>query len=133
MLAGMPELADAPLDNISVEAPKVRDFGDFSTNAAMVLARPLGKSPREIADLILPHIAKIPAVADASIAGPGFINIRLRDEFIISAINEPRAPNPEPPLTICLDYGSYNVAKALHIGHLRGGITGDTFYRILHI
>ena len=160
-LGDMPALAGADLSSVAVEIPRVREFGDFSTNAAMVLARPLGKSPRIIAEQILPEIAAMPFVADASIAGPGFINIKLKDEFIWesaiapsvgggsarkrggggSVSNSEKSLPPSPlcgdtPLqwrgesTIDLEYGSYNVAKSLHIGHGRASIFGDTFNRI---
>jgi arginyl-tRNA synthetase len=127
---GAASVADI-LDNIVIEVPKVRDFGDFSTNIAMVLAKPLGKSPRDIANMLIPHINDIPEIKEVSIAGPGFINIKLKDEFIIKAGLAPLDISAQAaPLKIDLDYGSYNVAKSLHIGHLRGGIIGDTFYRM---
>ena len=167
-LAETPELAGVDLSSVSVEVPKDRNFGDFSTNAAMILTKVLGKPPRNIAEIILPKIAALDFVAEANIAGPGFINIKIKDEFIWSNVGSHNPPTkicdfrgardcaqlprvlsfrrrPEgnniiapvgamgrifAPLRIDLDYGSYNVAKALHIGHLRGSIIGDTFYRI---
>ena len=131
VLANRLELSGANLAAVTIEVPKNREFGDFSTNAAMLLARPMGQPPRKIADIILPKIAALPMVADASIAGPGFINIRLKDEFIIdSAFAVRKPPRAARPLVIDLDYGSYNVAKSLHIGHGRASIFGDTFNRI---
>ena len=118
------------LSSISVETPKNRDFGDFATNAAMILAKPLKQNPRVIADTILPHISALPFVSDASIAGPGFINIKLKDEFILESVNSSNFKPQTSNLVIDIDYGGYNVAKALHIGHLRTSIVGDTFNRI---
>jgi len=90
-----------------------------------------GRGPRAIAEMILPHLAALPFAANVSIAGPGFINIKLKDEFISkSAANRFPISRPESPLVIDIDYGGYNVAKLLHIGHLRTSIVGDTFNRI---
>ena len=115
---------------VNLEVPRNRDFGDFSTNAAMVMAKSAGKPPRELAAEIAPKLAELDFVAQTSIAGPGFINIKLKDEFIWSSATEPQNPKSSNPQIIDLDYGAYNVAKTLHIGHLRTSIVGDTFNRI---
>ena len=114
----------------NLETPRNRSFGDFSTNAAMVGAKSAGKNPRELANEILPKLRELDFVADASVAGPGFINIKLRDDFIWHAAAQPHATKTSDPKKIDLDYGGYNVGKALHIGHLRTSIVGDTFNRI---
>ena len=114
----------------NLEVPRNRAFGDFSTNAAMVMAKSAGKNPRELAAEILPQLQELDFVADASIAGPGFINIKLRDDFIWDAAAKPHNVKTDTPKKIDLDYGGYNVGKALHIGHLRTSIVGDTFNRI---
>jgi arginyl-tRNA synthetase len=129
-LGKMPELADADLSAVSVEVPKNRDHGDFATNAAMVLSKQLGKNPRAVAEMILPVLSDLDFADSISIAGPGFINIKLKDEFIINEINNSSLLTPHSSLTIDLDYGSYNVAKSLHVGHFRGSISGDTLRRI---
>ncbi len=116
--------------SVNLEVPRNRDFGDFSTNAAMVMAKSAGKNPRELAAEILPKLAELDFVADATIAGPGFINIKLKDDFIWESACAPQSPRTDTPQTIDLDYGAYNVAKSLHIGHLRTSIVGDTFNRI---
>lgn len=114
-----------------LEVPRNRDFGDFSTNAAMVMAKSAGKNPRELATEIASKLAELPFVSDTSIAGPGFINIKIKDEFIWNAAENAAQVEPSSqPQTIDLDYGAYNVAKSLHIGHLRTSIVGDTFNRI---
>ena len=119
------------LNNIALEVPKIRDFGDFSTNVAMVLVKQLKKSPREIAELILPVISDLPYVASASIAGPGFINITLQDAFLLHPEQYITSmPQTTSPKVVDLDYGSYNIGKNLHIGHLRTTVVGDTFNRI---
>lgn len=114
----------------NLEVPRNRTFGDFSTNAAMVMAKSAGKNPRELAAEILPQLQELDFVADASIAGPGFINLKLRDDFIWDAAAKTHNVKTDTPKKIDLDYGGYNVGKALHIGHLRTSIVGDTFNRI---
>ena len=113
-----------------LDVPKNRDFGDFATNAAMVGAKTAGKNPRELANEYLPLLKELDFVADVSIAGPGFINIKIKDDFILDNTTTPKQMVAEKPLTIDLDYGAYNVAKSLHIGHLRTSIVGDTFNRV---
>lgn len=115
---------------VNLEVPRNREFGDFATNAAMVMAKSAGKNPRELAAEIAPKLAELPFVADTSIAGPGFINIKLKDDFIWNSAAQPAHPKTATPKKIDLDYGGYNVGKALHIGHLRTTIVGDTFNRI---
>lgn len=114
-----------------LEVPRNRDFGDFSTNAAMVMARVAGKNPREIATELLPKIKELDFVSDASIAGPGFINLKIKDDFLWNAAQSAaEITRAAKPMTIDMDYGAYNVAKSLHIGHLRTSIVGDTLYRL---
>ena len=111
-----------------LETPRNREFGDFSTNAAMVMAKSAGKNPRELANEILPKIQELDFVKSASIAGPGFINLTVRDDFLWRAAQTAAQITPtETPMVIDMDYGAYNVAKSLHIGHLRTSIVGDTF------
>ncbi|MBO5834183.1 MAG: arginine--tRNA ligase [Alphaproteobacteria bacterium] len=119
--------------NVNLETPRNREFGDFSTNAAMAMAKSTGKNPRELAAEIAPKLAELDFVESTSVAGPGFINIKLKDEFIWNAAAQPQAPKTSTPTTIDLDYGAYNVAKSLHIGHLRTSIVGDTFNRIANL
>ena len=116
--------------NVNLEVPRNREFGDFSTNAAMVMAKSTGKNPRELAAEIAPKLAELDFVSETSVAGPGFINIKIKDEFIWDSACQPQNPSTDTPMTIDLDYGAYNVAKNLHIGHLRTSIVGDTFNRI---
>ena len=114
-----------------LEIPRNREFGDFSTNAAMVMAKSAGKNPRELANEILPKIQELDFVASASIAGPGFINLTLRDNFLWeSAQSASEITQSSTPMVIDMDYGAYNVAKSLHIGHMRTSIVGDTLYRL---
>jgi arginyl-tRNA synthetase len=114
-----------------LEIPRNREFGDFSTNAAMVMAKSVGKNPRDLANEILPKIQELDFVESASVAGPGFINLKIKDEFLWHAAKS--APDITPaihPMVIDMDYGAYNVAKSLHIGHMRTSIVGDMLYRL---
>lgn len=134
-LKEIPELKDIIstefLNNITVEIPKVRDFGDFSTNIAMMLTKKLGKKPRDIADILTPYLQQISNVESVSVAGPGFINIKLKDSYIKdTALSDNLEPDTGTKQKIDLDYGGYNVGKNLHIGHLRTTVVGDTFNRI---
>lgn len=124
------DVADVLPSDVAIETPKIRDFGDFSTNVAMMLARPLKKSPRDIAEMILPKISEIPFVEKVTVAGPGFINITLKNDFLMSPGKYNIVSEKSKSLTIDMDYGSYNIGKALHIGHLRTTVVGDTFNRI---
>ena len=118
------------LKNVVVEVPKIRDFGDFSTNVAMVLVKLLKKSPRDIAEMILPVLGELEFVENVSIAGPGFINIKLKDAFLVSPESYCKNQQDEKKsLMVDMDYGSYNIGKKLHIGHLRTTVVGDTFNR----
>jgi len=133
-IAALPEIKSAVsadmLNSIGIEIPKNRDFGDYATNVAMVLARPMHRAPRDIATMVLPAITALPYVADASVAGPGFINIRLRDDFVAENAGLIDDIDAGPSRMIDLDYGGYNIGKSLHIGHLRTTVVGDTFNRI---
>lgn len=113
-----------------LDVPKNRDFGDFSTNAAMVGAKTFGKNPRELANEIMPKLQELDFVESVSVAGPGFINIKIKDDFIFQNTTAPKQMVADKPLVIDMDYGAYNVAKSLHIGHLRTSIVGDTLNRI---
>ena len=125
-------------DNIVVEVPKIRDFGDFSTNVAMVLARELKKNPREIANTVLPYIEQIQGIQSVSIAGPGFININIDNEiweqlvdFILAQPYTYGDSNLGGGEKINVEFLSANPTGPVHIGHARGAILGDVLARLL--
>ncbi|MDE5889175.1 MAG: arginine--tRNA ligase, partial [Bacilli bacterium] len=111
------------------------EFGDYQFNGAMALAKEYGKNPREIAESIVDNIKKDNKYKDINIAGPGFINITFSDEELINHINELKENinlnyENDNPKKIFMDYGGANVAKALHVGHLRSANIGEALKRL---
>lgn len=123
---------------ISVEPPRDPAHGDVATNAAMVLAKPAGMNPRALADLLVAELGALDEVTEASVAGPGFINLRLaddswRDELALifsegggygrSTMGQGRRVNVE--------YVSANPTGPMHVGHCRGAVVGDALAALL--
>lgn len=112
------------------------DLSDFQCNGALALAKSARKNPREIAALIGAELEKDPDFAKVSIDGPGFINLSLSDAFIAGLIDSAAADDrfgcakTETPHKIVMDFGGPNVAKALHVGHLRSAVVGEAIRRI---
>ncbi len=118
------------ISDVNLSIPKNAEFGDFATNAALAMAKSLGKNPRDLANEFIEKLGDIDFIENLSIAGPGFINIKIKNDFVWDSAFQADNYKAEKPLTISMDYGAYNVAKSLHIGHLRTGIVGDTLNRI---
>ena len=112
------------------------DLAQFQCNGALAAAKLAQISPRQIAEKVLKHLERDPMLTDLSIAGPGFINFNVSDIAIADYLNEMRRQKhlgleqPAHPETIILDYGGANIAKAMHVGHLRAAIIGDSLRRI---
>ena len=111
-------------------------FGDYQCNAAMALAKQLKKPPRVIAQAVVNHKPWHAAVAALDLAGPGFINIRLREDWLAGRLEvmarDERLGVASPGVgrTVILDYSSPNVAKPMHIGHIRSTVIGNALDRI---
>src|SRR5215472_11177159 len=112
-------------------------FADFQSNAALPLARKLGKAPRDIADDIVSRLEVADISEPAAVSGPGFINFRLTEEWIGAEATrvgtDPRlgVPETDRPQIVVVEYSSPNIAKEMHVGHLRTTIVGDAIARVL--
>jgi arginyl-tRNA synthetase len=111
-------------------------FGDYQTNAALVLGRQRGENPREVAEKIVGHLNVGDLCEPPLVAGPGFINFTLRPgavaEKTASILGDERlgVAETESPRRIVIDFGSPNVAKPMHVGHIRSAVLGDALARI---
>ncbi|MBE2197049.1 MAG: arginine--tRNA ligase [Anaerolinea sp.] len=113
------------------------DLGQFQCNGALPAAKAHGQKPRDIAAQIVAHLQQgAPIFADINLAGPGFINLTLSDPFLAQwlqamADDERRGVAPvATPRRVVVDYGGANVAKPMHVGHLRAGIIGESIKRL---
>ena len=127
-------IADCDPNVISASRP---EFGDYQANGVMAAAGRCGRKPRELAAEVIAALTDDAGlIASAEVAGPGFINIRLRDDALLSRGNQVLA-NPLsliPPASgkqkIVVDHSSPNLAKEMHVGHLRGTVIGDCLSRV---
>jgi arginyl-tRNA synthetase len=134
----VPEGVDVPLDK-----PKRPEHGDLATNVAMLLTRATGRKPREIAEALVAKLTPALGCEDSplaalEIAGPGFLNFRLRDTAFHAVIEQVFAEGPEygrardhRPGRVLVEYVSANPTGPLHLGHARGVVVGDALVRVM--
>ena len=127
-------LSDSP---VVLQAAKNPDFGDFQINGVMGAAKKAKQNPRELAQKVAEALADNTVIESAEVAGPGFINLRLRPDFLAqniqTALNDAHfgVAKTAQPQTVVIDYSSPNLAKEMHVGHLRSSIIGDSISRVL--
>ena len=123
-------------EKVDIQNSTKKEFGDFQTNFAMVSSKLIGKNPREIANMLVDNFKENDIIEKLEIAGPGFINIYLKNSFLNEEIKKVENEKYDfsflnTDKTVIIDYSSPNIAKRMHIGHLRSTIIGDSIKRIL--
>ena len=127
-------IADSP---VVLQPTKNAEHGDFQINGVMGAAKKAKQNPRELAQKVAETLADNAVIESAEVAGPGFINLRLCPEFLAqniqTALNDARfgIAKTDKPQTVVIDYSSPNLAKEMHVGHLRSSIIGDSISRVL--
>ena len=127
-------ISDSP---VVLQPTKNAEHGDFQINGVMGAAKKAKQNPRELAQKVAEVLADNAVIESAEVAGPGFINLRLRPEFLAqniqTALNDARfgVAKTDKPQTVVIDYSSPNLAKEMHVGHLRSSIIGDSISRVL--
>ncbi|MBE1237593.1 arginine--tRNA ligase [Phaeovibrio sulfidiphilus] len=129
---------DLDLSRITVEPPRDPSHGDMATNAAMVLSKPAGLAPRALAELLVEHLAATAMVESAEIAGPGFINLRLKPSVWLGSVRDILLAGTAygnstmgAKEQVNVEFVSANPTGPMHVGHGRGAVFGDVLARLL--
>jgi arginyl-tRNA synthetase len=132
------ELAVPVPDSVVIERPKNRDHGDYATNAALKLAKPAGRSPREVAEILAVRLREAPEISAVDIAGPGFLNLKLSDaaqgevaRTVVTAGAHYGTSDTLAKERINLEFVSANPTGPPHLGHTRWAALGDALGRVL--
>ncbi|HXX90284.1 MAG TPA: arginine--tRNA ligase [Acidimicrobiales bacterium] len=116
---------------------RASDHADFQANGALALAKRLGRNPREVAEEVCRTAALDDVCRSVEVSGPGFVNLTLADSFVATQLDAMASderlsvPAADDPQTVVVDYSAPNVAKEMHVGHLRSTIIGDALVRTL--
>lgn len=130
-------LPDGLTPTIQVENTKDKSHGDFASNIAMMLAKPAGMKPRDLAEKLIAALPADPSVSQVQIAGPGFLNFFQNHEQLAQRLDAALADThlaiqkAAPKQRVVVDLSSPNLAKEMHVGHLRSTIIGDAVARVL--
>ena len=118
------------VEQINLQVSGRKDLGDYQLNEAFELAKKYHQNPREIANKIVEKLKEDKKFENINIAGPGFINLRISNNYLINIVNKLKNDiynniDLEPKRKIVIDYGGANLAKTLHVGHLRSPNLGE--------